>query len=179
MWLLAALSIAAGLQAEEPTVVALRTKVHGLPANVRVIVEMRARYSVIDVSRLAGRKANEPFEPDTLSTVLSSDVFRWDCTTDARDAAPAKDFRFRFPERLRKPPEGLDGIIGFHTRYRIVCPEGLCRSRESAPEFISDFDDVPVIPRCLEIGFGNGVTIGINEDCGGFSGKQYRRFPSR
>ena len=180
MWLCAALSIAAGLEADEPTVVAMRTKVHGLPANVRIIVEMRARYSVIDVARLAGRKAgNEPVAPDTLYAVLSSDLFRWDFTTDARGQAPPKEFRFHFPKRLRNPPEGLDGILGFQTKYRIVCPQGVCRSRESSPEFMTDFEATPVVQRCLELYFSEGVGIGVNEDCGGFSGKRYKRFPSR
>src|SRR5436190_10866708 len=153
--------MAGRLLAATGSMVLLKTKVTDVPPKTRVIVEIRARYAVLEIPR--SKHPSENLQPTEQYDVASPDVFQWEFTADGRGAAPPKNFVFHFPVNFDPAPEGLVSVVSFPVRYRIVCPEGACRSRESAPVFPTVLKgDVPrVTTRCLELRGDYGVTIGI------------------
>lgn len=177
-----ALLVAGVAFAGEPSTIVLKTKVHGLPPNTRITLEMRAKYSLIDFSNVRAKGGAHSASPGELFVLASSDVFRWDVTTDARGTAPARVFRFRFNRELEEAPPELDAVLSFPTTYKVVCPPGLssCTSREETLEYMTAFvEKTAQVHRCLEIYQGQGVGVGINKDCSGFQGKGYVRVPGR
>ncbi|HYM59580.1 MAG TPA: hypothetical protein VEZ11_01665, partial [Thermoanaerobaculia bacterium] len=137
---------------------------------------------VVDFAAAAreGRQVSEDYK------LASPDVAHWDFTADEKGTTALETFSFRFPKRLEAAPGRLSAVLSFLTRYRVICPPGsakLCRSFEKSGDFGTPLrGDVPqVVVRCLVITAGpagHGFFIGVNSDCGGFEGKNYRTVPS-
>jgi hypothetical protein len=169
------LAAALPLAAAEGTRIVVTTHAPKLPPGTRVFVEMKAEYSMVDLSRVsapkpgAGPQKLEITDDMIRYRLASPQTFVWDFVVPADGKVPVENFTFTFPKLLPTAPNGMAAGITFPTHYRVVVPgEKTPVVIDRHSEFGMSYDKAAaVITRCVRMGGSSATTIGMGvlADC--------------